>query len=76
MLNVYLETMKVDQQRQAVYDAVRAEHDANRLLGDKGHGRFPQNANWFTVLTRLRRVRIQISFDVEEISPKPEGAGC
>lgn len=76
MLNIYLETMKVEQQRQAVYDGVRAEHNANRLLGNTAHGRSPQNHNWFTVLTHLRRVRIQISFDVEEISPKPEGAGC
>ena len=76
MINVFLETMKIEQQRQAVHDGVRAEHDTNRLLAQRGNGRSPQNPNWFTVLTHLRRVRIQISFDVEEIRPKPEGAGC
>jgi len=76
MINAFLETLKMEQQRQDIYNGVQAEHNANRLLKQPGNGRSPQNANWFTVLRHLRRVRIQISFDIEEIRPKPEGAGC
>lgn len=63
----------LEQKRQAIHKSVRAEHLANRLHRQQKHDR---TTNWMHVLSRLHRIRIQISFDLEEAAPEPEGAGC
>ena len=75
MFNYYTELAHSEDKRQAIHSEVRHQHLANRIHRTKKAGEHKTAVTWLHVLSRLHRIRIQISFDLEEPIPEPTGAG-
>ena len=76
MFNYHTELAHSEHKRQAIYNEVRHQHLANRIHRTRKSGEGKTAVTWLHVLSRLHRIRIQISFDLEEPIPEPTGAGC
>ena len=75
MLDYHSQLAHLEQNRKAIYDEVRHQHLANQIhRAKKAEGKTA--VSWLHVLSRLHRIRIQISFDLEEPRPEPKGVSC
>ncbi len=76
MYDYHSEMNHLKQRQQAIHNEVRHIHLANQIHRSKNAQQIKTAGGWLHVLSRLHRIRIQISFDLEEPYPEPEGAGC
>ncbi len=76
MLDYDTELALSEHNRKAIHDEVRHQHLANQIHRAKKANEGKTAVNWLHVLSRLHRIRIQISFDLEEPNPEPKGVGC
>ena len=76
MYTFHSDMAHIEHKRKAIHEEVRHIHLGNRIHRAKKARQNSKVGNWMHVLSRLRRIRIQISFDLEEAKPEPTGAGC
>lgn len=76
MYTYHRDMAHLEHTRKAIHDEVRHIHLGNRIHRAKKAGQISKVSSWLHVLSRLHRIRIQISFDLEEPSPEIKGAGC
>ncbi len=74
MYNYHGDIKQQELKRQAIYDEVRHIHLANRLHRAQKANQIKKAGGWLHVLTRLHRIHIQISFDLEDPNPELTGA--
>ena len=76
MYDFHSEMVHLEHKRKAIHDEVRQIHLANQIHRAKKAQQIKTAGSWLHVLSRLHRIRIQISFDLEEVYPEPEAANC
>jgi hypothetical protein len=76
MYNFHSDMARSEHKQNAIYEEVRHIHLANCIHRAKKAKQISKVGNWMHVLSRLHRIRIQISFDLEEANPEPTGASC
>ena len=75
MYDDYSEMIFAEQRRKAIHAQVRHQHLANQIHRADRFNSSPSNWGWLNKLRQLYRLRIHITFDLEEPSPKPNTTG-
>ena len=75
MYDDFSEMLFAEQRRKAIHDEVRHQHLANQIHRANILNNTPSNWGWLNKLRHLYRLRIHISFDLEEPSPNPNTTG-
>lgn len=73
MYDDFSEMTFAEQKRKAIHNEIRQEHLANQIHRAKSANK--NQINWLNILRRLYRLRIHISFDLDESGPKPKVTG-
>lgn len=74
MYTYHTDMAHIEHTRNAIHDEVKHIHLGNRIHRAKKASPNKTAVSWLHVLSRLHRIRIQISFDLEDPSPEPKGA--